>query len=752
MAFGSKTDDGYELMDLETGEITVMGFSQYVGLLKTAAVNVESSSPLAVGVVERRLGDLKTAEQLPMFQQEHGHFRRAICVAAETLETKLRFELCKPSLRLTGPLLNKAENRKFICKIATDILGKKVRSSSSRGGRNSEWVLYAGRTILKYLALYDDLGPDEDPIAALATRDHLKGNRLQRLANRLLELMTKAWEEIGLDLKATSPANVYKHLQMLVHEENQVRKRNGLKPLIAPSQKTLTAHRNYLLSPTELLVATKGVRHARNKRGRGSSDIRALCPGELVEVDECKLSLISCAKAQGYWEHLSCDDKKTLEEMDEEVRKRLTLLVMIDVATRMPLAWILCNDPTTEATLALYRMATRDKTKEKKKYDCKGDPAPAMGLGMVKTDNGVALRNSVAVSCLLGLSANYTAVRTSASADKPYIERLFGTNESTLLKLIHGYTGRKAGEIPGYDAKANGVLDIDELYGILTRFFIDEYPSMRHMGVGMGGRRPAEVLNELNENRGLFKPLNEDQRRIHLGWKSEVTPNDEGVRVFSGIWYNSEAFQIAIDREPGVKVTVFVDPDNVTEATAIIPGVAGEFRLQLQVTAFADLTVSEVIEVTQAYRKENPGVTEIYEDRIASEQRRRFDQLRKIGVERNLPRSYSTIDEIRNRAASVFSGARVIQSSGNTQTVRPGDINSGVSGPGVLSIGNGEAVTGDLDGNPATVSIKGTSEAAAGATSVDGAEDPKAAPPLEAKTLDPKHQPIGRPKTKGTFK
>lgn len=101
-----------------------------------------------------------------------------------------------------------------------------------------------------------------------------------------------------------------------------------------------------------------------------------------------------------------------------------------------------------------------------------------------------------------------------------------------LIKLIHGFTGRKAGEVPGYDSKENGVLDIDELYGIITKFFIDEYPSLRHMGIGMGGRRPAVVIEELNETRNLFKLMDEDQRRIHLGWKIRVTPNDEGVCVF----------------------------------------------------------------------------------------------------------------------------------------------------------------------------------------------------------------------------
>lgn len=49
------------------------------------------------------------------------------------------------------------------------------------------------------------------------------------------------------------------------------------------------------------------------------------------------------------------------------------------------------------------------------------------------------------------------------STDKPYVERMFGTEEPVLLRILHGYTGRKPNDLPGYDATAAGVLDIDEL-------------------------------------------------------------------------------------------------------------------------------------------------------------------------------------------------------------------------------------------------------------------------------------------------
>jgi putative transposase len=751
LAFKSMTDEGYELLNLETGEVGVTSFSKFAELQKSPAMKIGNSGGLHSTELELRLGDLKVAEQLAPPQQERGRFHHAICCATAMLRTKLRQEHDKPDLPVTGALLNNADNRKFICNVATQIFGKKVRPKGFRGGQNKEWVLYDGRTILKYLEIFDKLEVDDDVIAALATRDHLKGNNTKRIDWTLLQLMTQAWEEIGLDLKGPSVSNVHHHLEMLVHEENARRIRNGLPVLIVPSQKTLKHHRQYLLNPTEFMVATKGERHALNKRGRGSTDLRGLFPGELVEIDECKLSLITSAKERGYWENLSHDNQKTLEEIDKEIRTRLTLLVMVDVATRMPLAWVVSDQPKAEATLALLRMATRDKTKEKLKYGCKGYPAPAVGLSSVKTDNGVGLRNRSVIQSLLGSAATFTTVRTHASADKPYIERLFGTTESLLIKLIHGYTGRKAGELPGYDSNANGVLDIDELYGILTRFFIDEYPSLRHMGVGMGGRRPAEVMKELNKTRGLFKMIDADERRIHLGWKVEVKPDDEGVRVFSGIWYSSPEFQIAVDDHPVPKVSVFVDPENVNEATAIIPGVAGAFRLQLQVTAFADLTVPEVLELTEAHRREDPDITKIHEDRIASTRRERFDQLSKIGVERRLDRSHSTFEECRTKARHVFAGARIVRSSEGGQTVRPGEINASMQGSGVFPIGDGGAAIDHQKSDGATDLLDSTVDQ----TDIEASDEDNAgktpAAPQSVEPRDLSQEPVGRPKKGGTF-
>ena len=549
-----------------------MPFGALVEQLKLPGARLDTALPATGGRLKQRLGGFTTSEALSDDQREAGRFHFALCQGVLAWRTAIRAEHRDPSLDLSERMLDKPEARRFIAAVAEQIFGKKILVNPARGGTSKAHFMYRGRTLMKYFRVFENLEPDESPMDALVTLDHLRGNRTDRICGRLRELMTEAWERIGFDVKCPSVSNVRKFLEARIREENRKRSANELSKLVLPADRTLREHRDGLLTPTEYLIATKGLRHARNKRGRGSTDLRALVIGEMVEIDECKISLVMAAKTGGFWERMSRDERDALETLEEHIRSRFWILVMIDVASRMPLAWVIAETPNAEATLELLRMATRDKTREKLLYGCTGEPAAAVGLMHVKNDNGTGLRNSTVVGALMGTGSINTITRTYASTDRAHIERFFGTLEMDVFKLLPGYTGRGPGELPGYDAMANGVLTVEDLHGIVSRYLIDEYPSTRHHGVGMGGRRPSEVYRTINETRGQIPPIDPHIRRIQLGWRDEVTPTDEGVRVFSGVWFNSTDLQRKRE-EYGVKgkVKVYVDPDDMNLATVILP-------------------------------------------------------------------------------------------------------------------------------------------------------------------------------------
>lgn len=294
-----------------------------------------------------------------------------------------------------------------------------------------------------------------------------------------------------------------------------------------------------------------------------------------------------------------------------------------------------------------------------------------------------------------------------ASTDRATVERFFGTLEINVFKVLPGYTGRGPGELPGYDAVENGVLDIDDLYKIVSRYLIDEYPFTRHYGFGMNGRRPYEVYKSINETRGQIAPIDPHLRRVNLGWEVEVTPTDEGVRTFGGNWFNSTELQVRREelRVTG-KVKLYVDPDNMNLATVILRKSKQPIEVQLHVTAFADMTLPEILKLVAEHRRENPETAEFHHERVMRTRLQRHAEVTAIGVEHGLSRSYSTVEECKAMASAVFSGARVLRPQAPVATTRPGEITSLQASSGVYVIGgddlliNGTAETLETDAAP----------------------------------------------------
>jgi len=210
----------------------------------------------------------------------------------------------------------------------------------------------------KGLKIFDALRDDDQRLLALAPKENLKGNRTQRLCSNVYRLLHEVVINDTLDLRDKGISNAHRILSDKINIENIERRRNELPSLICPSQKTLKNYVDRVFTPLDQAIATQGYREARNSHSAGRADIRALTVGEICEMDECKLSIITMLKENGIWFQQSKEWKKAVREADAIIKKRLTLLVMIDYATRMPLAWVLSDQPREVASLQLLGWGT----------------------------------------------------------------------------------------------------------------------------------------------------------------------------------------------------------------------------------------------------------------------------------------------------------------------------------------------------------------------------------------------------------
>lgn len=669
-------EGSFRVEHADHGPTVIVSYNEALSWLRRPDCSTDTMPADSAAAARVRLGGLRYRQQLSAEARDESDLRQAIIAGVDYL--------AETGMKITAAALNKDINRRIVREVASQLYTTRPINLAPRGG-STRVVAFVpkGRTILEYRERYIDSGYDE---IALPDQRWLRGNRKPRILTRMRELMTEAIEQIHLDLKKPNVSAALRHLRTLTTEENAKRKLNGLAPLKPVTHKTMANHIK-MIGSTALTIARDGARAVANNRSRGNTDTRALMIGELVEIDECKLSLITVAKKKGWWERLSSEEQEALEEIDEIIHTRLWLVLMLDVATRMPLAWVLTGNPSKEATLEAMRMASRDKTREKVIYGCECDPMPPVGIGSLKGDNGYGIRNAAVKAATLGILGQSVDARSYHSVDKPYLERMFGSMESILINLILGYTGRRAGALPGYDPIKNGVLDCEELYGLITRYLVDEYPNERHYGVTIMGHRPIKMKEFINHNYGAISVPSPHDRRIHLGWLNKVKITDEGVKVF-GLPYNSPELQAGRDhvRE---KVAVYSDPDCTNHVTILIEGYPDPILADLSWTAISDLSVPEFLAIAEAARAEDPEETENFEARLARIRRDRFDRMHFIAVEHKLARSYMTIAEAQKKADVVTAGQH---SQGRTPlpgTVQPGSIADSTAGIGVRKVGPG---------------------------------------------------------------
>lgn len=638
----------YQITDLEEGTKEVWSYKEVINLIEMPGARRRKSQPAMTASAARiRDGVLQYRHQLSERQNDIIDFRKAMMFGIMRLQEN--------GALIYQAGLDEPENRRFIADIARQYYSRRPISDKVRGGSvKSAAFMPQGRTIFLYWERWVDADFDD---MALADHDWKKGNRSNHgVSTRMRELMTQASEETYMDPRKPNVASALRRLKTLVNKENIFRIPSGLEPLVPVCNKTLSEHIQ-LVGSTGLSIARDGSDHVANNRSRGQTDVRALMIGEMAEIDECKMSLITVCKTKGWWQKLSEGDKAALSEIEEIIRKRLWLVLMIDVATRMPLAWVITDAPSKDATLELFRMATRSNIKEKVIYGCNEDPMPAVGIGCIKGDNGSGLRNAHVKAAALGIFAQTVDARTYRGIDKPHVERMFGTLESVLLNLIHGYTGRKAGQLKNYDPIKNGVLDVNELYGLITRFLIDEYPLDQHYGTNMWGARPQDVYERVSNEHHAILPPSDHDRRIHLGWKDECTLTDEGVKALE-LPYQCYELQEISDKIQR-RVTVISDPDCVNEITILVEGCPDPFLGLLSLTTLKDMSATEAINEIAKMRAEDPSKTQDVEARLARVRGERSDHMASVALENKLPCSYTTFAAAKAKAQIVMRGQHI---------------------------------------------------------------------------------------------
>ncbi|WP_177172624.1 Mu transposase C-terminal domain-containing protein [Loktanella sp. DSM 29012] len=651
-----KDPEGYAVEGIDDGECIVLPFRRV-----TEALTVGDGEVITPVMAETRrklldyTGGLEKLAQLPEAEQRDVRARLGLILAMDVLEAEGR--------KLTQRYLDRADVHRRLRDIAKTLSDNPhLFHDTHIGSAKRPHSLPSGRTLQEMRSTFISYG--REPIV-LARRHHLKGppedqrRRMCATQERFIDYVANLY----LSTQQPKIGPLYENSKAAFKLSEQ----DILKGVKLPSVTTIRT-RFRQLPQTMVEAGRNGKRHAQNKYGAGSTDIRALKYGETCPTDQYLMSIFTNAKGETCIKKI--DRAKANEPLEKREIRRLWLFFMIDVATRLPLAWLLAETADGDHQKKLLRMAMRDKTREKVRYGCKHDPAPPVSLALVKSDNGTAARNGEVYASQLGLGTAVMTGRAYNSTDNAYAERPFGTLQWKVLNFLPGYTGSRPGELNRYDGQKKAEITPDALMGVITRYFVDEYPYTQHNGTGMFGATPWQKFEEVRERSDGIDAPSAEMLRLHLGEEEQATTSSEGVK-FMGIPYNSSALQ----RFAGgarKKCTVMLNPDDPRQVTILNAETKDLITADLTMTIFADLTLEEILAVKRAAIEANPGLRTLHEEHLAEARRRR---VRESGFfpDSDLPSSYARIDKLWKFAADM-ANVELVSMSRSVTTVAPGSI------------------------------------------------------------------------------
>ena len=657
-------EGGYKLLDTQ-GVSHYLPYADFTSLLKSGNASLD----LAGGRSRKRLGGFETVKSLNKTQQRIAAFNHACALAVRKEDNEIARQTEGRKATVSIRYLQHPDVRDRIADFVNSYSGHGFTAFGSTVSSQAKRPrsVPKGRTLMRLYEALSGLMDGEDRLEAFVPLDHLKGNRGNRLHWLVYQLACSTIKEIGLNTRQLTVANLKDQLEVKIDDYNKfaaVRVSGGSDFVRRPPDKlSLPAHATLRqiirahVSPTELFVAHHGVHEARNKFGRGSTDIRALLFNEFIEIDEGRLDVLINAVVDEVSPKLGAKARAKLKEKAAVIQQRYAIVLAICVATKLVVGWVITENPNAEATLQVLRMATRSKELEARQYGYTGPIIPGAAVGRVMTDGGTGVRNTVVKNALLGMGTMSMDARSYAATDKPNVERVIGSMTSRLINPLPGSTGRSPSHKAGHDAVADTLLDLPSLYALVSIYFLEEYPNLPHRGLGLGGRTPLQMLEEVQRIRGATPPPDAARRRLQLGMHFNVSASHEGVTLFQHLSYNCDELQ-KLDLAPGTKVDVYLDPDDLEVVTIAVQGHKPLINAALQTTAYAGMTLPEFRDLGLYMREIDPCRTEFDHDYVMESRRKRNGILERKFAEANRSTGFIGLEKLRKDCENVFRGTR----------------------------------------------------------------------------------------------
>lgn len=302
----------------------------------------------------------------------------------------------------------------------------------------------------------------------------------------------------------------------------------------------------------------KGRQYAVRKYAGVGKTERATRVGQTFMVDEWEVDARNLALSGPIRAGL---DQEIVDVLKSMPRTRRWMYVVMDVATRYVVGFLLSATQNSEAAVRALRMATEDKSELARAAGCACE-WHGFNFESLESDTGAAFIAEDTQRAVRTANATYTYPQVGQPQLRGIIERMFRNFSERAMPYIPGQTLRDPKTRGAYDTEGRAVLTDDQLATIFIRYIVDVYHQSKHGG--LLGETPENALKRLGGTTGVPPQLSPSMRRRAFGIRQERKITERGIQ-FLGIHYGGNCPKLqGIRKTTGShKRAFYVDPDNL---------------------------------------------------------------------------------------------------------------------------------------------------------------------------------------------
>ena len=360
----------------------------------------------------------------------------------------------------------------------------------------------------------------------------------------------------------TRPTKValFKVLVDEVAKHNEQLAKAGEPFVKTPCSKTLS-RRVDALDQYMVRHCRRGAKSARNQFLPVTQGIDAQRPGQVVVIDEWKVSIRVLFVQSGVWEKLTKEQRKKVK------RIRPWLCVAIDVASRAILGAAIALEQTSKTVVEVIKMMMSDKGHISNAVGAKSSWSQRLTPEVVLTDAGSNLISDEVRSVLIGLGITNKTAPAGFPQLRAHVERLFGTMNTEMLAWFTGRTFANVVDRGKYDSGGHAMLDIDDLCWLIVRYFVDQYHNSPHEGLNKA--TPADEFDHLVAHFGRLPFPDRHRMRSVFGFDLTRRTGPRGIRML-GLHYQGHALQEYRRAKGDGTVTIRVDGDDIGSVAVLL--------------------------------------------------------------------------------------------------------------------------------------------------------------------------------------